>query len=118
MTPLRTIVCVAAVAALSAAAAAQSRFLPSLIPWPATEAAPLVTPSGKTAPRPSPGSTPQTATMTPQEREQQRQDLERAKAGAECRDKAMKERQEMAQRARERGEPAPPNPASDPCVGR
>jgi hypothetical protein len=80
--------------------------------------APMFTQSGKVPPRPTQGNTPGTATMTPQEREQYRQDLERAKTGDECRAVAEQQRQQAAQRARERGEPAPPKPATDPCVGR
>jgi len=111
---LRTFACAAVVAAFSAAAVAQSKFIPP----PTTEAAPQVTPNGKPVPPPSQSNTPGTAMMTPQERERHRQDLERAKTGGECQAVAAKQRQQMAQRAKKRGEPAPPDPASDPCVGR
>jgi hypothetical protein len=55
--------------------------------------------------------------MTPQEREQHRQDMQRAKTGDECQAAAKKQRQEAVQRAKERGEP-PPVERVDPCVGR
>jgi hypothetical protein len=74
-------------------------------------------PDGMTPPRPTPGGAPGSTTMTPQEREQHRQDMQRAKTGDECQAAAKKQRQEAVQRAKERGEP-PPVERVDPCVGR
>ncbi|HEY6510482.1 MAG TPA: hypothetical protein VI032_00800 [Burkholderiaceae bacterium] len=116
MTLLRTLACAALIAAVGTTAIAQTKPSPT-----GPDGAPLVTPSGMTAPRPTPANTPASAAglvMTPQEREQQRRDLERAKTGDECRAVVEKQRQQLAQRARERGEPAPSKPATDPCVGR
>lgn len=83
-----------------------------------TPAAPLVTPEGQRAPRTTPGNTPGLATMTPQEHEQYRQDLQRAKTGDECRAVVARQRNLVAQRAKERGEPQPHTPSADPCAGR
>ncbi|HEU5293174.1 MAG TPA: hypothetical protein VFU71_00140 [Burkholderiaceae bacterium] len=83
-----------------------------------TPAAPLVTPEGPRAPTPTPGNTPGQLVMTPNEQQLYRQDLARAKTADECRAVVARQRALVAQRAKERGEPVPNNPGSDPCAGR
>ncbi|HET7525805.1 MAG TPA: hypothetical protein VFK10_07670 [Burkholderiaceae bacterium] len=83
-----------------------------------TPAAPLVTPEGPRAPTPTPGNTPGQLVMTPQEQQQYRQDLARAKTGDECRAVVARQRALVTKRAYERGESPPNNPGSDPCAGR
>ena len=101
-----------------------------LLPQPATPAAPsaqpanpratspMVTPGGQQPPHAGPGNTPGLATMTPQEQQQLQRDLQRAKTGDECRAVVAMQREQAAQRARERGQPMPNNVGPDPCVGR
>ena len=117
MTLLRTISSAAVMTVFSAIAFAQAK---GAAPAPTTPgaSAPMVTPSGMTPPRPTPANTPGLTMMTPQEREQHRQDLERAKTGDECRAVVAKQREQMAQRAKERGQPSPNNVGADPCAGR
>jgi hypothetical protein len=81
-------------------------------------AAPMVTTEGQRAPRGTPADTPSLRVMTPLEQEQYRQDLQRAKTGDECRAVVARQRELAAKRAMERGQPAPNNPGSDPCIGR
>ena len=79
---------------------------------------PQVPPGNRAAPQPTPGNTARPGTMTPQEQQQHREDLQRAKTGDECRAAVARQREAAAQRAKERGETLPNNAGSDPCVGR
>jgi hypothetical protein len=79
---------------------------------------PQVPPGNRAAPQPTAGNTPRTGTMTPQEQQQHREDLQRAKTGDECRAVVARQREAQVQRAKERGETPPNKAGSDPCVGR
>jgi hypothetical protein len=54
--------------------------------------------------------------MTPQERERFQRDLDGAKSSEECRILMQRQHDAMAQRARERGQPAPGSPGRDLCA--
>jgi len=116
MNPLRTTMLTLALAAATAAFA-QNKTSPGVSNAPGASA-PMVTPTGVAPPRPTPGNTPNLTAMNPQEREQYRQDLARAKSGDECRAVVARQRDQAAKRAHERGEPAPNNVGADPCAGR
>ncbi len=110
MTPLRTTIATALLAACSATALAVSP--------PADE-----TPGGKQGDRTMQGSrvggdqTPGWNMMTTQERQQFQRDMQSAKTADQCRQVMDKHRQLMADRAKERGVPAPTEPRRDTCAG-
>ena len=93
---------------------------PATVQTPAAPPAtmPQVPPGNRAAPQPTPGNTSRPGAMTPQEQQQHREDLRRAKTGDECRAVVARQREAQVQRAKERGETAPNNAGSDPCVGR
>jgi hypothetical protein len=72
---------------------------------------------GGMSPRAGPNLTPGWSMMTPQEREQHQKDMQSAKTPEECKAMMDKHRQQMADRAKERGMPPPGNPGSNACAG-
>jgi hypothetical protein len=71
---------------------------------------------GGMGPRARADNTPGWSMMTPQEREQHRKDMQSAKTADECKAMMDKHRQQMADRAKERGLPAPKNARHDMCA--
>ena len=110
MTPLRPTTFVALMAAFTATAFAVSPAAPE-------------TPGGNQGDRTTEGvhavvdQMPSWNTMTPQERQQFLRDMQSAKTPDQCRQVMDKHRQAMADRAKERGTPAPNEPRRDMCAG-
>jgi hypothetical protein len=124
MTLLRTLTAAAALAACAATAFAQANTTPPTAPASAASGARMGMHGGMRAgmgggmgPRAGADNTPGWSMMTPQEREQHQKDMQSAKTPDECKAMMDKHRQQMADRAKERGLPAPRNARHDMCAG-